>query len=1171
MNKLSCSVLSPFLMRITLVQLLIVAGLSGFTHARPALAQELLDQKVTLQIDNERLRTVLGRLEKAAQISFMFQPKVLADNPRISINGTNVRLGDWLTNLLTNHQIDYQVIGRQIVLKPMVLRTNTSMTDAIEPPVQELLADRRVTGRVTAGATEQTNGDAGSDGLPGVNVTLKGTSRGTSTDVSGSYTLNLPDEGGTLVFSFIGYRSIEQTIGNRAVVNVVMTTDDKTLNEVVVVGYGTQKQREVTGAVASVGTKEINQVAVTGLDQALQGRMAGVQVTQNSGEPGGSVSVKIRGVGSLTSGTEPLYVVDGIPLAVGLNTINPNDIERIDVLKDAASAAIYGSRGTNGVVLVTTKRGKAGKVLVSLDAYVGVQNAAKKIKLLDGPEFARLANDNLRNAGLATNPDWETPNQPNYDWQNAILQQSAIQNYNLSISGGSDRSRTFFSAGYFKQGGIIIGSDYKRYTARLNTDYDLSKRFRVGVTINGAYDEKNAVSTDNNFSGVLVNAAQLQPNMPIYTAQNGTINDHFYGWNGFNFVSKTAPINFYPSGLNNEVYTNQYYFKRPQNNLSILAAAYGEYELLAGLKLKSTVNITLGNSFNYYFQQQSPAEITSVGQFRSLSGYNEGWGRSLQWNWINTLSYAKTIGKHGFSAIGGSDALKNNNRGVNISTVGNPADQLSINASNATGRVATGSPSDFSLLSYFGRATYDYAGKYLVTLNFRRDGSSKFGPNYKYGNFPSASVGWRLSEEPFLKSVPLIDELKLRASYGIVGNQNIGNFLYLNTYSADGGQYQYTIGSGATPVPALYANNIGDPNIRWEKSIQTNFGVDASLLRGKWTFTADYYIKNLKDLLGYVPIPNYTGVYGSNIFRNGFAMQNKGFELALGTNQQFGAVKFQANANFSTLANKITQLTGSEKSYIASSISVGGGRDDNAQTRSQVGERIANFWGYETNGLFQNQAEIDAGGMSGVKPGDRRFKDLNGDGIVNADDKKNIGNGLPRYVFGLNLRAQYRGFDLTTFFTGQADVQIANMTRFFLYNMRYYNSTGITNGSKDLLNSWTPTNSGATIPRNSYDVPASNQYFSSYYIENGAFVRLRNLQLGYTLPTGFGKRMGLSSARIYVAAQNLFTITKYSGYDPEVGSANVNGGSSQSPLTTGVDYGRYPVPRTFMGGINFQF
>lgn len=1158
-NRVHYSSILLQLMRITLVQLLATLLLGGVTLARPVRAQELLDQKITLRAENERLRTVLGRIEKAAQVSFMYQSKVLADNPRLTLSVSGRPLGEVLNELFPPRQLRYEIIGRQIVLS----RRPADLAEArIEPPL--VLPDpptpqARLTGTV--------RDEAGAP-LPGVNVRVKDTTYGTTTTASGEYSLTVPDDvarTGTLVFSSVGYNPQEVAIGNRSGINVTLAVNIQSLGEVVVVGYGTQRQKEVTGAVASVGSKEINAVAVTGLDQALQGRMAGVQVTQNSGEPGGSVSVKIRGVGSISSGTEPLYVVDGIPLAGSLNAINPNDIERIDVLKDAASAAIYGSRGSNGVVLVTTKRGKAGKITVSLDAYAGVQSAAKKLNLLNGPQFARLANENATNAGLPTNPAWANPDaQPTYDWQDAVLQKSAIQNYNVSISGGSERSRTFFSAGFFQQGGIIVGSDYKRYTTRLNTDYDLGKRIKVGATLNVAYDVKNAVPTESNFSGVLVNAAQLQPTSPIFASQEGTINDHFYGWQGYNFISKTAPIGFYPSGLNNEVHTNKEYFKRPQTNLQLLGAVFGEVEIISGLKLRSTLNLTIGNAFSTYSQQRSPDEITSVGQYRNLAGYSENWSRSDQWNWINTLSYGRTIGRHTFAVIAGTDALRNNYRGVNISTVGNPDDQLSINASNPVGRVATGAPSDFSLVSYIGRATYDFAGKYLLTANFRRDGSSKFGPNYKYGNFPSASVGWRISEEPFMKSVPFVNELKLRASYGVVGNQNIANFLYLNTYSSDAGQYQYVL-NGNTPVSALYANNIGDPNIRWEKSIQSNVGVDASFMQGKFTLTADYYIKDLKDLLGYVPIPTYTGVYGGYVFRNGFSMQNKGFELALGYNQQIGQVRFSANANFSTLANKVTQLDGSDKSYVARSISVGDGRDDNAQTRSQVGERIANFWGYVSDGIFQNQGEVDNGGMGGVKPGDRRFKDLNGDGKINASDKTILGNGLPKYIFGLNLSAQYKGFDLTVFLNGQADVQIANMTRFFLYNMRYYNSTGVTNGSVDLLDSWHGPGTSNTMPRNSYDVPQSNRYFSTYYIENGAFLRLRNLQLGYSLPETFAKRLGMGRARIYVAAQNLLTFTKYSGYDPEVGSIN------QNVLTTGTDYGRYPVARIIMGGINFQF
>ena len=1015
------------------------------------------------------------------------------------------------------------------------------------------ILDKTVAGKVT----DQNSGES----LPGVNVLVKGTTTGTVTDADGNYMLTVSDEAEVLVFSFIGYITKEVTIGNQTVINVQIALDNKALSEVVVIGYGTQQRREVTGAVSSVDAEDITQVAVTGLDQAMQGRMAGVQVTQNSGEPGGSVSVRIRGIGSLSAGSEPLYVVDGIPLAGGLNAINPNDIERIDVLKDAASAAIYGSRATNGVVLVTTKRGKAGKVTVNLDAYAGVQRAAKKLDLLNGPEFARLANENLSNGGQPINPEWNNPEaQPTYDWQDEIFQTSPMQSYNVSLSGGGEKSRTFFSAGYFQQGGIVVGSNYERYTGRLNTDYDITDKIKVGATLNLSYSKKKSVSTEDSFGGALLNSAQMQPVNPIFTDQEGVINDHLFGWEGYAFTPQTANITNYPSGLNNPVHTIKHYLKSPADNMQMLTALFGEYEIIKGLKLRSTLNLTLDNQWSFSSSRKSPDEISFIGQYRSQSGYSEYWSKGNQWNWINYLSYDNRIGEHNFSVFAGIDALKANSHFISGSTTGAPDEQQSINASNIEGRTVTGFPSDNSLVSYIGRLTYNYAERYLLTVNFRRDGSSKFGPNNKYGNFPSASVGWVISEENFLKPVNFLDELKVRASYGVVGNQNIGNFRYLNIFSSDGGMYAYTLGSGQQPVPALYVNNVGDPDIRWEKSIQTDFGIDASFLSGKFTLTADYYIKKLEDLLGYIPIPTYTGVHGGTVFRNGFSMENRGVELALGYHHRIGEVNLSTNVNFSTLDNKITELYGSEKSYIAQGVGNG-----EAQTRSQVGERVANFWGYVTDGIFQNQEEISTGGMSGVFPGDRRYKDLNGDGIVNADDKTVLGNGTPRYTYGINLKADYKGVDFSVFLTGQADVQIANTSRFYLYHMRYHNSTGIVNGSKDLLDSWRGEGTSNDMPRNAYDVPASNKLFSTYYIEDGSFLRIRNLQLGYTIPDALTRATGFGRARIYVTAQNLYTFTKYSGYDPEVGSIGNN------PLAIGADIGGYPIPRIFMGGINIQF
>ncbi len=1058
----------------------------------------------------------------------------------------------------------------------------------------KILSAFTVTGKVT---------DEKGQGLPGVNITSKGSANGTASDGEGNYVLNVSNGSEILLFSFIGYATQEIPVGTQTIINVTMVPDLKSLNEVVVVGYGSQHRREITGAIGSVTTKDINSVAVTGLDQAMQGRLAGVQVTQNSGEPGGGVSIRIRGVGSINNSSEPLFVIDGVPYdarntgtgSSPLNNINPNDIERIDVLKDAASAAIYGSRGTNGVVLVTTKRGKAGKITVNLDAYVGSQSVIKKIGLLNGSQFAQLANENLANAGNATNPAWSNPaTVPNSDWQSAIFQKATVQSYNVSVSGGGEKSRTAFSVGYFDQGGILVSSGFKRYTARLNSDFDITSRIKIGVTLNGAIQEKQFVVTQEpnraGFDGALINAVRMQPTSPITTDQNGyfgykadgTIDPTdktFYGWNGYAFTSLNANGNFIPKGLNNPVYALKNYLTNPQKSQQLMAATYIDYEIIKGLKFRSTINLILDNAFNTAGIKQAPEAINGVGQFRN-SQYNEGWNRGFQWNWINTLTYFKNFGNHNFTLIAGTDALKNTSQFIYAQVANVPDDvQVIANGDLAT-RTVQGFPgvNDYSLASYIGRLSYDYAGKYLLTANIRRDGSSNFGPQYKYGVFPSVSVGWRISEEAFLKNLTFISDLKLRASYGVVGNQNIPPYLYLSTYSTNGGTFQYVV--GGVSLPAYYANNTADKNIRWESSSQNNFGLDASFLNGKFTFTTDYYIKKLYNMLGQVDVPFYTGVNGYAITKNGFSMENSGIEAALGYNEHLGDFKFSLNANFSTLNNKVTDLAG--KQYIGQNTQLNDGNnynDGGSQTRTKVGERIGNFWGYVTDGIAQNAADAAKGVAMGldVKPGDRLYKDLNGptadgkgltgtpDGKVTSEDKTIIGNGLPKYIFGLNVKAEYKGFDFSVFFNGQSGVQIANMTKFYTYHMHNGANGGLNNVSSDLLNSWHGEGTSNTLPRNSYNIPTSNLYFSTFNIENGAFVRIRNLQLGYTIPEAIAKKVAMSRARIYIMAQNLHTFTKYTGFDPEVGS------QTQNVLTSGVDFGRYPTPRIFTMGLNVQF
>jgi TonB-linked SusC/RagA family outer membrane protein len=489
----------------------------------------------------------------------------------------------------------------------------------------------------------------------------------------------------------------------------------------------------------------------------------------------------------------------------------------------------------------------------------------------------------------------------------------------------------------------------------------------------------------------------------------------------------------------------------------------------------------------------------------------------------------------------------------------------SISASNVDTRIVTGYPSTYDLLSYFGRASYDYEGKYLISGTIRRDGSSNFGTEERYGLFSSGSVGWRISQEDFMKSIEFINDLKIRASYGTVGNQNIPPFKYLSSYSTDAGTYQYTLGPNKTIIPAIYQNNIGDPNIHWEKSTQTDIGLDISVLKSKLSLTADYYIKEISDMLGYFPVPAYTGVYGSSVLKNGFSMENKGIELTLDYHAHIGQVNLTVGANFATLQNKVTKLTNDSAAYVSQSISLNG-HDGGAITQTKVGDRIGNFYGYLTDGIIQTAAEAASNPLyAGLSPGDRKYKDINGDGIINASDRVVLGNGLPKYTYGFNFKADYKGFDFSVFFRGQAGVQIANMLVASYYDMRYNNSTGIVNVSSDLLNRWTGQGTSNTMPRNSYTAPISNDWFSNVYIQNGSFLRISNLQIGYTLNESLLGKLGVSHVRFYISGQNLLTFTKYTGYDPEVGS------NAQNVLQTGADFGRYPLARMYSIGVNCKF
>ncbi|HEY0054853.1 MAG TPA: TonB-dependent receptor [Pedobacter sp.] len=1030
--------------------------------------------------------------------------------------------------------------------------------------------------------------DQAGEALPGATVKIKGTSTTTVTDANGAYTINA-STGDVLEFSFIGLKTTERTVGSSSVINVVLESDSNVLKDVVVnIGYGTTKTRNVTGAVGRLSASEINDVPVVSLDQALTGRIAGVQVTENSAEPGGEISIKIRGIGSITRNTTPLIVIDGIPTSVTLNSINPNDIESIDIAKDASSSAIYGSRGSAGVIFVTTKRGKNGATRVNFDSFAGIQNLSRKIPLLNGPEWVTMAQKFLENGGQKRNPYWDNPaNLANTDWQDAVLNKDApMQNYNLSFAGGSEKVRSYFSAGYQNQEGILRKSDYKRITSRLNLDYDLSKAIKVGASFNYAWDKGVNPITQAIFDGVLVTALQARPVEPVYTNIVGRYGDtalglgHLAGFRGYSTNAEPNGNQNYYGGVGNPVFNNDYIRTDAygQNN-SLLSTFFAEATILTGLTFKSTFGYNLGDNLSRGARVWDLRGTgLTVGGETSL---NEGWFKSNFWNAIQTLNYTKDFGQHNISALVGIDAQKSSGRRINGTSGGFPENAPTFSASAITGRTTTGAFEPFtSRFSVLGRLNYNFADKYLLSATLRRDGSSRFNEENRWGYFPSVSAGWRISKENFMNGVSFLDDLKLRASYGSVGNDNIPDLQFATAFNSEAGMFGYPIGGNPTTItPGIRPVTLGNKNIKWERNIEVNFGLDASFFKGGITLSADYYEKKFDDLLGSITLPFTSAPFTNTYTENAFSMTNSGLELNLGLNKRLGEVDFSANANFSTLNNKVTSLfAGNPTAFVNNEINFTGNSNDrdHGETRTYVNERVGNFWGYEFDGIIQNQAELNASPMDKklTKIGDVRYKDLNGDGKIDRDnDRKFLGNGLPGFLYGFGLNAAWKGFDLSTLFNGQGDVQIANMVRGVTHGMRFIaGSNGVVNVSRDLLNSWDGEGSSNTLPRVAYDTPFSNRWFSNQWVENGAFLRLRNVALGYTLPSSVASKLRMSRTRIYVSGQNIFTATKYTGYDPEVGSATRNNfDQSSRPMSAGVDFGRYPKARMYTFGISTQF
>ncbi|MDX5422394.1 MAG: TonB-dependent receptor [Hymenobacteraceae bacterium] len=998
-----------------------------------------------------------------------------------------------------------------------------------------------VSGRVTSA----TDGTA----LPGVTVLERGTTNGVTTGTNGEYQIAVQPNA-ILVFSFIGMTTQEVPVNNRSTINVQLRTDEKQLQEVVVVGYGTQERREVTGATAKVTAEDIQNIPVVGVDQALQGRAAGVQISQNSGTPGGGISVRVRGSSSISANNQPLYVVDGVPLTTGdfsqigyggqavnaLSDLNPNDIESIDVLKDASAAAIYGSRAANGVVIITTKRGAARKTQINLNAYKGFQKMWKEPGFLGADDYRDIMVEAYVNDGfLAPDATFEDfidfyygglDFEPtNTNWIDEVTRTAPIQNYELSLSGGDPKTRYYLSGSYFDQEGIVIGSRYQRYSTRLNLDHTASDKFTIGTSIQLSRSESNRIVSDNTLYGPFANSLAASPIWPVYYEDGSyTQPNYFY----------TNPV---AEGTENDDETV---------NLRALGNVYAKYTLTTGLdwQVRGGVDVLdvderRFTAINYPGSFATPTEGSATNATSTITK------RLLE----TTLNYSKTLGEaHQLSGVIGVSSEKNTIKSNFVTGLGFPDQRFRYAGSAVKVNAGSNTFVENLLISAFGRANYSYRDRYLLGVNFRADGSNRFSEDNRWGYFPSVSAGWRIKEENFLANVDFLSELKLRASYGITGNNAIGDFVYIGLVTA---------GSSYIDRPGTSLVQLPNPDLKWEETQQFNVGADIGFLSGRINLALDYYIKKTDDLLFFRPIPTQTGFanYASNIG----SVENKGFEIALnsvnfaGTGNGFN---WTTDLNLSFNRNEVTEL------YQGQDIFYGFGGNSLVL---REGEPIGTFYGFISDGVYSTTDEIPISRQQqGAQAGDINFRDINGDGLLTDDDLTIIGDAQPDFVGGFTNNFTYKGFDLNIFLQFSYGNEIANPAH--QYQKHLGNDFLDDNMLDDVLDRWQQEGDVTDSPRATVlDLNNNNRSNSSRFIYDGSYLRFKNVILGYTLPTSIVERMKLRSLRVYAQAQNLFTFTDYPGFDPEVNFAGT------SNTTIGVDFYTFPQARTITFGVNLGF
>jgi len=980
--------------------------------------------------------------------------------------------------------------------------------------------------------------DSSGVSLPGATITIKGDeTKGTQTDFDGNYSIEVPDAQTTLVFRYLGFVTQEIVVGNQTVINVLLQEDAESLSEIVLVGYGTQRKAEVTAAITSVDVAKLQKIPTADIATSLQGQVAGVNVAVASGAPGSDPVIRIRGLGTIGN-NNPLYVIDGIP--GDLSYVNPADIANISILKDASAATIYGSRASNGVVIITTKRGKTGAPKVNVSSYMSTHSLSDNVDVANRNQHDQIKLEAYGNAGITPAPYLTGGGQnADSDWVGAYLDNAFEQKHDIAISGGSEDMNYNFSAGYFKNSGTVINTGFDRLNTRLNMDFKLLND-KLKISPGLSYTREN---TRGIFEPIGGGNASFSPFLNIYSQLP---HKAIYDANSVNgFASPTDGL-----GSGNPVGEAELTDRLDQDD-------YMQFNVAA------TLEITEG--LTYQFQYGANVENTHFSYFLPTYSFgpqatnenpylSESRSRTTDWTLNNTLNYRKTFGNHDIDVLLGVSREKSQYRSVGGSNNSLASDQLQALSAGIGDESAFGFNSTNTLQSYFGRLSYDYDNKYYVQTSVRRDGSSRFGADNKYGTFYSVSLGWAVHNEDFFES-DLFSQLKPRFSHGTLGNQLIGEHLFLARIGSGGQQLNYPFGEGVSQnvLVGAIANSLPTPDIQWEETATTNFGVDLGILDNRITATFDYFTSKTTDMLVSVPIPASSGITSFPL-TNGGNLENKGWGLSTTySSNQDKAFTFDISANISSSKNKVTKLGIANESFTDGFIEY----NNFPTTRTEVGGEIGRFYLFEADGIFQSQAEVDAHGIQpNAAPGDIRFKDINGDGALGDDDKRFMGSGLPEFEYGLTFNAKYKNFDASLFFQGTQGNEIYNGVKMWLYR------TDRTNMSADLLNAWTPQNTGSGIPRNVFGDPNNNIRPSSYFLEDGSYFRLKNIQIGYTLPEAIASKMSLSSARFYITANNLFTITDYSGFDPGLG----NGGT----FTRGVDRGFYPLTKSFILGVNLS-